>query len=159
MRPWICSTGVLRPFCVRGKGGGCHADTLPAGDRGRGAPAFGPVVGRTHSELTAALSRSHRPPAPHAGWPARAALPGGRLRPRRPRRQRLPRLPRLQHLPPLPTAAPGPARHLRPPVPERPASTCCAPAPPAAPRPLLRQRKGEWTPAADLLMMTNDDTR
>lgn len=25
--------------------------------------------------------------------------------------------------------------------------------------PLLRQRKGEWAPAADLLMTTNDDTR
>ena len=51
---------------------------------------------------------------------------------------------------------------------------CSAPAatPPRAPRqhplcpgaacrahPLLRQRKGEWTLAADLLMMTNDDTR
>lgn len=75
-------------------------------------------------------------------------------RPRRPRRQRLPRLPRLQRLPPLSPAAPRLARHLRPPLPERPASTRCAPALPAA-----RQRKGEWAPAADLLMTTNDDTR
>ena len=79
VRPWICSTGVLRPFCVRGKGGGCHADTLPAGERGRGTFARGPVVGRTHPE-----SGSHRPSAPHPRGAARASLPGGRLRPRCP---------------------------------------------------------------------------
>lgn len=41
-------------------------------------------------------------------------------------------LPRLRQLPPLPPAAPGTARHLRPPVPGRSARTCSASAPPAA---------------------------
>ena len=73
LRPWIFhGCGAL--FCVRGKGGDCDADTLPAGDRGRGAPARGPVVGRTHLELAAALSGPHRPPAPHTSGAARASL-------------------------------------------------------------------------------------
>lgn len=151
MRPWTLSTGVPRLFVVRKKGGGRHADLLSAAKRGRGAPARGRALGRPQPAVAALLPGPHRPPAPHAGRAARAALLGGRLRPRRPRRQRLPR---LQQLPPLSPAAPRPARHLRPPLPERPASTRCAPALPAA-----RQRKGEWAPAADLLMMTNDDTR
>ncbi len=73
LRPWIFhGCGAL--FCVRWRGGGCHADTLPAGERGRGAPASGPVVGRTHPELAAALSRSHRPSAPYPSGTARASL-------------------------------------------------------------------------------------
>ena len=73
LRPWIFhGCGAL--FCVRGKGDGCDADTLPAGDRGRGAFARGRALGRTQPALAAALSGSHRPSAPHTGWAARAPL-------------------------------------------------------------------------------------
>ena len=58
----------------RGKGGDCHADTLPAAECGRGTFARGPVVGRPQPAVAALLPGPHRPPAPHAGWAARASL-------------------------------------------------------------------------------------
>lgn len=57
---------------------------------------------------------------------------------------------RLQPQGLLGTCGPPPRAPCRVP---RPRSAACRA------HPLLRQRKGEWTPAADLLMMTNDDTR